>query len=265
MSPILIVFLVILFSIICSSIVWFYEAYSLNRIGMCVKDDSKRALLLCPLNQSLTSYLLNLKSPPYYDSNYELNFSDKYNKGYLSLFDFINTRFKGAEPPATKGNLVYCNKDYSLCEMDSSGNNGIVLTQNGVYTLKNADGTTGFYMDLNMLLEMSNKNYKTIQEFIKDIAVYQKQHNECLIFNSVIDKQTRNALSLLCNFFNSPTELIKTIKNTLLVRLSDSIINDYLVILKDKAKSKNMTTFEYFAYYAIISRLNNTSELILVK
>jgi hypothetical protein len=265
MSPILIVFLVILFSIICSSIVWFYEAYSLNKIGMCVKDSSKRALLLCPLNQSLTSYLLNLNSPPYYDPNYKLNFTDKYNKGFLGISDFINTRFKGAEPPATTGDIVYCKKDYSMCEMDEAGKNGIILTQNGVYTLKNADGSTGFYMDLNMLLEISNNNYKTIQEFIKDIAIYQKRHDECLIYNGLIDKQTRNALSLLCNFFNSPTELIKTIKNTLLVRLSDSIIKDYLVILKGKAKSKNMTLFEYFAYYAIISRLNNTNELILVK
>lgn len=265
MSPVLIIFLLLLFSIICSSSIWLYEAYSLNRIGMCVKDDSKRALLLCPLNQTLTSYLLDLNSPPYYDKNYDKNFIDKYNKGILRFYDFVNTRFKGDEPPATTGNIVYCNKVYSLCETDNLGNNGIVLTQNGIYTLKNADGTTGFYVDLNMMLEMSQKDYKNIKEFINDIDVYQQKHDECLIFNSVKDKPTRNALSLMCNFFNNPSELIKTIKNTLLARLSDNMINEYLVILKKKAISKNMTTFEYFTYYAIISKLNNTTDLVLVK
>lgn len=265
MDPILIVCIILIVSIICSCSIWLYEAYSLNTMGMCVKDDSKRALLLCPLNQSLTSYMLNLKNPPYYDPYYKKNFNDKYNKGTLRLGDFINTRFMGDEPPATTGNTVYCNKVYSLCESDVSGKNGIVLTENGIYTLRNADGTTGFYMDLDMVLEVSQKNYNHISDFIKDVETYQKRHDECLIFNTVNDKTTRDALSMMCTFYKDPSVLIKTIKNTLLSKFSDKMINDYLSLLKIKAQSKKMTTFEYFTYYAILSKLNNTNELVLVK
>ena len=154
---------------------------------------------------------------------------------------------------------------YSLCESDIYGQNGIVLTESGIYTLRNADGTTGFYMDLNMLLEISQKDYNNILDFIKDIETLQKRHDECLIFNTINDKTTRDALSIMCTFYKDPSILIQTIKNTLLSKLSDKMINDYLTLLKKKAESKNMTTFEYFTYYAILSKLNNTNELILIK
>ena len=35
--------------------------------------------------------------------------------------------------------------------------------------------------------------------------------------------------------------------------------------LKEKALEKKMTTFEYFVYYAITSKLTNKNELVLIK
>lgn len=174
-----------------------------------------------------------------------------------------------------KSNIIYCNDKFNICETDSDDENGIKLNEHVIYTLKEEDtkadngeilkkGGTVFYMDLYMIRTLTDKKYTDLQDFLDDINKYQKEHKECIQFYKS-DKQMKTMLSLKCSFFNTVSQLLTVIQKTLLLGLDDDLLEEYLSILEEKALSKSMTTFEYFTYYAIISKFNNKNVLILVK
>lgn len=168
------------------------------------------------------------------------------------------------------GNIVYCNDQFTICESDTDGNNGIELKEYAIYKLKTKDGKTAFYMNLNMILRMTEKKYTSIDEFLKDVDSLQQKVDDCLNYyslntNDQKDMQKKQIMSLKCSFFNTTSQLINTLKTTILSGLTEDLLNEYLDTLKEKALEKKMTTFEYFVYYAITSKLTNKNELVLIK
>ena len=174
-----------------------------------------------------------------------------------------------------KSNIVYCNDAFNVCETDSDNRDGIELKEHVIYTLKEEDtkadngeilkkGGTVFYMDLNMIRTLTTKKYTNLQDFLNDINKYQKEHKQCINFYKAT-KELKTTLSFTCSFFSTISQLLSVIQKTLLLGLDDDLLEEYLSILEEKALSKSMTTFEYFTYYAIISKFNNKNVLILIK
>jgi hypothetical protein len=163
-----------------------------------------------------------------------------------------------------KSNSVYCNDTFDICESDSDNENGIELKEDVIYKLQSSDKNTVFYMDLNMIMTMTDKKYTSLDDFLNDIKLYKKEHKECKDFYKV-DKDKKTPLSLKCSFFTTTSQLLSTLQKTILVGLTDDLLNEYVDILQEKALDKSMTTFEYFTYYAIVSKFNNKNILILKK
>lgn len=282
----------LILSCIIASMMWIYEAYTLSNDNMCVvdkrDDPNNYAFYLCPLNQSLVDSILGIKQRPYYNNKYLTNIQDHYNKGTLKISELFNTRYSGGTPPPTSGDTVYCNLDYTICEQTKSPGiynsisyaGPLTLTPYAIYTIPNPDKTIGFYMDNNMIIQMTSNSYINIQDFLNDIDRYQSQHDDCLNYytlqkttdssGKILDLQTINEnkteaslLSTKCVFFKNPVTIIATLSNALFLGLTPQLLTDYLQILQNKRNTNTMTTFDYFAYFAVISSLNNTSELVL--
>ena len=115
-----------------------------------------------------------------------------------------------------------------------------------------------------MIRTLTQKKYTNLQDFLNDINKYQKEHKDCINFHRAT-KEVKTMLSFKCSFFNTVSQLLTVIQKTLLLGLDDDLLEEYLSILEEKALSKSMTTFEYFTYYAIISKFNNKNVLILIK
>lgn len=283
---------ILILSCCTSSILWFYQADILNDESMCVVDTStdpnNYAYYLCPLNQSIVTNILGIKSGIYHNEKYIQNVKKHFNDGTFKLSELFNTHYSSGTPPPTSGDIVYCNKNYTVCESTKSPGSyntisyvgPLILKPYGIYTITNPDNSTGFYMDNAMILRLSSKIYSNINDFLKDVDTFQKEHIECLNYYNLqktVDENGRkldyeilannkietNALSLKCIFFKDPTVMIKTFVNALLVGLSQQLLINYLSILQNKRETNTMTTFDYFAYFAVISKLNNINELIL--
>jgi len=274
----------------CLSSIWSYEIWVLNSDRMCVNDPSTgyespsmASLILCPLNQSLTNYILDYDTKPYYDPEFQKNFSSNYKQ----VSDLFNTRFVGGTPPPIDGKIVYCNKEYTLCE------NKIALTPYVIYIgknthIKNVNGINTseikyyFYINTDLFVNISSKTYTTLESFLSDIDKYQKRYVEYeidflelsvekevdgitkLSTDILTDRKNKRMLAALQIFvFPSSNELITTLIKSVIYRLSENVKKEYLELLKKKKESTNMTTFEYFCYYAILNILNNETNIIL--
>jgi hypothetical protein len=293
MDAVMILVIICILSIVCSlclSSIWGYEVWVLNGKRMCVNDPSTgydspsmASLMLCPLNQSLTNYLLDYDTEPYYDPEFGKNF----NNNYKQVSDLFNTRFVGGTPPPIGGNIVYCNKEYTLCEDKIAltpyviyiGKNTHVKSVSGVNTL---EIKYYFYINTELFINISSKMYDTLETFISDIDKYQKRYPEYetdflelsvekeadgvtpLSSDILTDKKNKRMLAALQLFvFPSSNELITTLIKSVILRLSDNVKKDYLELLKKKKTSNTMTTFEYFCYYGMLNLLNNETNILL--
>ena len=297
MDGVMILITICILSILCLSClssIWSYEIWILNNDRMCVNDPSTgyespsmASLMLCPLNQSLTDYLLDYDTKPYYDPEFQTNISNSYNKGTLQIKDLFNTRFVGGTPPPTDGKIIYCNKEYTLCEDKITVTPYIIYIGKNTH-IKNVNGINTseikyyFYINTDLFVNISSKTYTTLDSFLKDIDIYQKRHVEYeidflelsvekevdgitkLSTDILTDRKNKRMLAALQIFvFPSSNELITTLIRSVISKLSDNVKKEYLELLKKKKESTNMTTFEYFCYYAILNILNNETNIIL--
>lgn len=276
------------------SSIWGYEAWRLNNDRMCVNDPntgytapSNASLMLCPLNQSLTDYLLGYDTKPYYDPEFADNLSNNYNLGRFKVSDLFNTNYVGGTPPPTAGNTVYCNNEYTLCEDKISltpygvyiGKNTHVKTINGVNTVETK---YYFYINSDLFVNISSNKYTTYDSFVNDVNKYVKRYVEyerdflelsvekeadgvtSLSNEMLTDRKNKRMLAALQIYvFPTTNELITTMSKSIISRLTDKVKKEYLNVLKTKKLTGAMTTFEYFCYYSLLNVLNNETNIIL--
>jgi len=270
--------LILLISCLCSLLVsssWMYESYIIDNARMCDPYVKGISIALCPFNQDMIAYKYNLENSDNYNKDYNNIFQDNYNKGRIGISDYFNDYFQGITAPPNNIQNVYCNKDFTLC------NNDIKLTESiiykGIY-----NGKIFFYIDLNLLINISGNTYSNLNDFIVDCNKYANPHPEFLQYYTLqaqIDaekkdpnasnldlqeKQTLfNQLELKCTGFTNYSTLVTTLKQSLLGTLNDNLLQQYYNLLQSKMNSKQMTTFEFFMYYAVSSIINYTSYTIL--
>ena len=283
--------IILLISCLCLSLVsgvWGYEAYTIDNAGMCDPEinkivlynglDPKWSKALCIFNQDMIAYKYNLVHSDNYNEKYDEIFQSNYNKGYIHVSDYFNNYFSGVTAPPSNINTIYCNKDFTIC------NNDIKLTESILYKGIDDMGNIFFYVDLNLLIDISGNVYTNLNDFINDSNKYANPHPDFLQFY-ILKKQISDAkknlnfndtdlkakqslfdqLQLECVPFQNYSTLITTLKQSLLGTLNDNLLQQYHDLLQSKMKIKQMTTFEFFMYYAVSSTLNYTSYSILTR
>lgn len=250
----------------CSSSLsaWAYTANNLNSKRMC-NTSKKINIMYCPLNQEyVSSYIFNDPVDLYYNPKYIENYQKRKNK---SIYDYFNTYFSGGTPPPIKGKdyFMYCTPDISLCGSNSNKLD-INITEDIIYKGYFKEKLY-FYCDINFIINVTQKRFNTLQEFINECSKYSSKIDTCSSYTS---EQERQKLQTTClffgNFFSDSSVIIKTLSSTLLSSMNDDILKEYYALLTSKMqKDKKMTTFEFFMYLAIKLKLENIQYLILKK
>lgn len=274
----------IISSSICLSIlssIWYYTAKDLKSKRMCTtnKDFDKWgkeklgmdnfSVLYCPLNQEMVAYSIYKDEKDYYYSkNYLVNYNRKYDNNEITPLDYFNTYFSGGIAPPLTGvdYRMYCNPTITMCGKTSSDLN-VTITEDIVYKGMYKDKIY-FYCDPNLLFEITQKTYKSLNTFLNDCSKYSNKIDICSSITSEEDKKTKTTSCIFYgnNFFEDSTTVISTFSKTILRGLNDDLLKKYLDILESKINiDQNITTFELFVYLAIKLKLDNVKYLILKK
>jgi hypothetical protein len=254
-----------LLSLSISISIWMNAAYDLKKKRMC-NTSKKISVVYCPLNQELVaSYIFNDEDDLYYSKNFVTNFNKKYDENKISFLDYFNNYYSGVTPPPETGvnYMIYCNSDMSLCGLTKNVDINIAedIIYKSIYKEK-----LYFYCDINFIVNISQKRFDTIQDFLSECSKYSKRIEKCENISNDEEKQKlmKSCIFFGDNFFMDSKTVIKTLSTTILGGLNNNILNEYLNILKTKMEvNKAMTTFELFMYYAIKLKLENVQYIIL--
>jgi hypothetical protein len=101
-----------------------------------------------------------------------------------------------------------------------------------------------------------SKKIKSLNELLKTIDQYDTKFaikNAC---KNVLPGDSGNFF-MDCVFFRYPFDgIVTTLATTVYKNLSDSVAAEYKNYLESKLKTKTMTTFEYFSYFALDAKMD---------
>jgi hypothetical protein len=246
----------ILIFIICSCILlscissgfWGWQVKTLNDLGVC----DERNLLICPLNEKIT------------DAEYQSSLLQYLEEGKLGLRHIQNSYY---EDGITKIVFKYCSKD--LKKMYVTHQEYIEPTQFLIHVgeTKNKKGESEYFyfthFDFIYDIAQRKEPFNSLDDFLQTVNNYEtKLDASCNV--TPLDK--RKDVAFDCIFFDYPYDgLVTTLRKTILPKISISIKSNYKQLLQLKYIDKNMSTFEYFMYHALLSENNKESYKFLTK
>ena len=228
-------------------------------------DTSK--VLLCPLNQEIvSSYIFDAKNDRYYRTDYKLKTSN------ITPLYYFNSYFLGETPPPLKDSkkyVLYCNDRFIYCgeNAELKPTDDIIITED-VFYLGYLKDEPYFYCQVDFFTKVAKKiKYDTLDDFLFACDQYDYQDKRCL---TSISREDQKKLYDRCLFFyglhKAGSDIPATITRTLLPTLNDTLLKKYLNILENKkTKDKKMTTFEFFMYLALQTKLYNVEYMVLEK